>query len=367
MKKIYLFLIFFQVFSTVFSQEIGLENIFSLYRNTISDIRPTNCPLYPSCSKYSEYSFKKFGFFKGMTLTTDRLMRCGHELNLYPSLEINNEIKFLDYNYINLIDTLSKKNNEEQYLFRNFKEKNPLEIEFFLHLVNEGDYKDAILEYKRIKFYNSEIINLTFEYNYIRSLFALGKYEDVIFSIQKSIFSNEILLKIKLAESYFKLSDYGMALTSIEDLEINKSVELRSLIYTNIGDLISAEKNLNSIDKDYIFYEYVEHNKKIISDLKKVKLKSKKIAGILSVIPGGGYLYSGQKATAITSLFLNTAFCYATITSIKSGNYGIAGLTGIFGSAFYIGNILGGIKSAERHNTYKKNYYLEKMKYSFNN
>jgi putative component of membrane protein insertase Oxa1/YidC/SpoIIIJ protein YidD len=367
MRKIYLLYIFFQTFSIAKCQEIGLENIYSLYRATISDIRPTNCPMYPSCSKYSEYAFKKYGFFKGMTFTTDRLMRCGHELNLYPSNEINNEIKFLDFSLIDMEDTLNIDKKEKQYLLRNYNEKNPNDIAFFFHLVDNGFYNEAIIEYKRKIFFEPSFKSHTFEINYIRSLFALSKYEDVIFSIKNSSFYDDNIFRIKLSEAYFKLENYNMALNSLENLNNYKALELRGLINIKLGNLDSAVDNYSQINSDYIFYDYIEQNQKTISDLKKINYKSKNIAGFLGVIPGGGYLYSGQKATALTSLLLNSVFCYATITSIKSKNYGVAGLTGLFGTAFYIGNIFGGIKSVERYNTYKKNYYLEKMKYSFNN
>lgn len=349
------------------SQEMGLENIYSLYRETISDIRPSNCPMYPSCSKYSEYAFKKFGFFKGITFTTDRLMRCGHELNLYPSNEVNNEIKFLDFGLIALDDTLNINKNEKLYLYKNYTEETPKEIEFFSYLVDNGYYNEAIIEYKRITFFNPSIKIRTFEINYHRSLFAISKYEDVIFSIQNSSFYNDNIFRIKLSEAYFKLGDFNSALTTLENFNSNKTLELRGLINTNLGDFETAEENYELINSDYIFYDYIKHNQTNISELKKVNYKSKSVAGLLGIIPGGGYLYSGQRATALTSLILNSVFLYATFTSIESKNYGVAGLTGIFGTAFYIGSVFGGVKSVERYNVNKRNYYLEKMKYSFNN
>lgn len=367
MRKIFLFYILFQTLSFAKCQEIGLENIFSLYRETISDIRPNNCPMFPSCSKYSEYAFKKFGFFKGMAFTTDRLMRCGHELNLYPNNEVNNEIKFLDFKLIGLDDTLNIDKKEKQYLYRDYNEKTQKEIGFFFYLIDNGFYSDAIIEYKRITFFDPTIKSRSLEINYIRSLFALSKYEDVIYSIRNSSYYDDNIFRIKLSESYFKLGDFNMALSVIENFNSPKALDLKGFLNTNLDDLKSAEDNYSLINSDYIFFDYIEQNKKTISDLKKINYKSKNIAGLLGIIPGGGYLYSGQKATALTSLLLNSIFCYATITSIKSENYGIAGLTGVFGTAFYIGNIFGGIKSVERYNTYKKNYYLEKMKYSFNN
>jgi putative membrane protein insertion efficiency factor len=34
------------------------------------------CKFYPTCSEYSKQSFEKFGFIKGLILTTKRVSRC---------------------------------------------------------------------------------------------------------------------------------------------------------------------------------------------------------------------------------------------------------------------------------------------------
>ena len=53
------------------------------YQNYISDIRGHECPMYPSCSNFGIKTFTDKGFFSAMALTSDRLMRCGHDHNLY--------------------------------------------------------------------------------------------------------------------------------------------------------------------------------------------------------------------------------------------------------------------------------------------
>jgi hypothetical protein len=346
---------------------MGLENIFMSYRETISEIRGNNCPHFPSCSIYSELAFKNLGPINGLFLTTDRLMRCGHELELYSQLEINGSIKFLDFEALGVTDTINKIKNEEQFIYRDFKHKSLTDLDFFYYLVDEKLYDEAILEYKRIKFFNKELKDFSFDYNYIRSQFAIGNYEYLIFFIKGSAFENHELFKIKLSESYLKLGNLDLALNSLNGFNSDKKQELLSRIYLLMNEYDLSENSLNLISEKYIFYDYVENNRRLISELKEVKYKSRTVAGFLSLIPGGGYFYSGQKSTALTSLLLNSAFAYATITSINSKNYGVAGLTAVFGGAFYIGNILGGVKSVDRYNTYKKNQYLEKMKYSYNN
>ena len=47
-----------------------------LYQLTISQVRPSSCRYWPTCSQYTYEAIKKFGFFKGVWLGIKRLVRC---------------------------------------------------------------------------------------------------------------------------------------------------------------------------------------------------------------------------------------------------------------------------------------------------
>ncbi|PNX76539.1 hypothetical protein L195_g032491, partial [Trifolium pratense] len=42
----------------------------------ISPILPRSCRYVPTCSEYSMEAYKRYGFFKGTTLTVYRVCRC---------------------------------------------------------------------------------------------------------------------------------------------------------------------------------------------------------------------------------------------------------------------------------------------------
>ena len=44
--------------------------------------------MFPSCSAYSKQSIATHGLIKGILMTADRLMRCGMDTRLYPTLSI---------------------------------------------------------------------------------------------------------------------------------------------------------------------------------------------------------------------------------------------------------------------------------------
>ena len=50
--------------------------IIKIYQLIISPWLPMACRHYPTCSKYSEEAFKKYGLFKGFYLSAWRILRC---------------------------------------------------------------------------------------------------------------------------------------------------------------------------------------------------------------------------------------------------------------------------------------------------
>jgi hypothetical protein len=74
-----------------------LQFMVELHRKYISPIDGKNCPMYPSCSRYSLQSFKTHGLFIGWVMTCDRLLRCGRdELRLSPEIVVNDELLCYD-------------------------------------------------------------------------------------------------------------------------------------------------------------------------------------------------------------------------------------------------------------------------------
>lgn len=78
--------------------------------------------------------------------------------------------------------------------------------------------------------------------------------------------------------------------------------------------------------------------------------KSPKLAGILSGIPGAGYLYVGQRQTAVTALLINGLFIWATITFFRRRLIALAILLGSFAIGWYGGGIYGASRQAVLYN-----------------
>lgn len=60
-------------------QRAAADAIIEWYRDVISPADGDRCPMVPSCSHYAQEAFSRHGWFLGWILTSERLMRCGHD------------------------------------------------------------------------------------------------------------------------------------------------------------------------------------------------------------------------------------------------------------------------------------------------
>ena len=136
---------------------------------------------------------------------------------------------------------------------------------------------------------------------------------------------------------------------------------LKAIIALKEGQFQTAELMFREIPSLNMNKVLCESNLNILVNIKDQKKKSPSLARMLSIIPGGGYLYTNHKGSALTAFVINSLLGYATYTSIKSKNYGVAGVCGFLGLSFYIGNINGAGRSAIRYNERKFDTYVRKL------
>ncbi|MBN1999317.1 membrane protein insertion efficiency factor YidD [candidate division KSB1 bacterium] len=67
----------------------------NFYQKWISPVKGGNkCPMYPSCSQYAKISFQMLPWHVAYMKSCERLLRCGHELYLYPAVRIQGQIRW---------------------------------------------------------------------------------------------------------------------------------------------------------------------------------------------------------------------------------------------------------------------------------
>ncbi len=78
--------------------------------------------------------------------------------------------------------------------------------------------------------------------------------------------------------------------------------------------------------------------------------KSPKLGGLLGIVPGLGYAYSGEWGNMFRSLFLNGIFGWAMFECADREQWGLFAVTTFFELTWYTGSIYGGIDAAHRYN-----------------
>jgi len=74
------------------------------------------------------------------------------------------------------------------------------------------------------------------------------------------------------------------------------------------------------------------------------------IGGVLGLVPGLGYAYSGEYANAMRSLLLNSLFMWGMAETSHERHWGAFAVISFFEITWYSGSIYGGIDAAHRFN-----------------
>ena len=213
--------------------------------------------------------------------------------------------------------------------------------------------------------------------NYIRCLSAMDKLEEAIFEYEVSFpkdIKEDPLISTEIAICHIQLKNYLKSFQILDNVAKNSSdtvffsriTMLKAKVLTQQYKWQEAKESFMLIPKESFYKQQAEENIMVLQSEQKIKYKKPILAGVLGIIPGCGYLYAGHKQTALSALIINAVFGYATYTSIKNNNYGVAALTSTLSLAFYVGNIQGSAKSAKRYNESKKQDINNRVNVNFN-
>ncbi len=175
-----------------------------------------------------------------------------------------------------------------------------------------------------------------------------------------------------LVNSYLELKEPGLAMIELSNLnKISPYSDLSQFalyekiwLYLRFGKIEKAVKEISGLNKEFrekYFNEDFSENIKLFDKT----IKSPVLAGIYSVIPGGGYLYCNRYKDAAFSFFINSLLAGAAYEAFEN-DMNIAGvlLAGIF-TGFYSGNIYGGIRAANVENRIYREEIFKKLEKKF--
>jgi putative component of membrane protein insertase Oxa1/YidC/SpoIIIJ protein YidD len=345
--------------------EPAVSDYIFLYQKYISSARGSRCPMYPSCSNYGLSVFRERPFYEAMALTADRLTRCGNDSRFYHET--------YEYGSVRLLDLPSYKSVPRSLIYRpagylyadNLKAatKDDSSKLFINYLINNAQYSLALLEIEKNIYYGRGDVD--YYINKLTCYEALNREEDAVYDylthFPELVQENE-KIQIKLAKIYYNIDNYKQSLMILnktlfkEKANRQKSLVLQGLIAIRNSDCEKAKLLFTEASNCDMSLPVSQKNQRIIEETCRKKPKKPVVAKLLSVLPGGGYIYTGNYKNAVTALLINAMLAYATYSCIERKNYGMTALTGIFSLSFYAGNIMGAGNSAVRYNQHIINY-----------
>ena len=124
----------------------------------------------------------------------------------------------------------------------------------------------------------------------------------------------------------------------------------------------AAAQVLSEIPDTHPRYEAAQYDLLVARSAEAESWKSPTKAGVLSVMPGLGYLYAGHPKSALTSFLVNAGFALATVRAFDSGQPAFGSVLALFSVSWYRGNIVGSMAAARRSNAVQNEALLDQLR-----
>jgi len=255
------------------------------------------------------------------------------------------------------------------------------QFDFAQHCFLSKEYFRAIDEYKRfIYFFPEDNRVRTAMYKIGMSYFNSKSFNDAINSFNAMIdkysdtdFSmTDLCTKayLMISKCHIHLNESGPAIICLNNLiTITDDIDVKDEAYYHIGwiylEKASWEKARNNFAKISQQNKNKYQLKRLSKELDRTKLidrKSPKIAGLLSIMPGAGFLYCERYQDALVAFLLNAGLMYAAYESFDDDNYALGGVITFVEVGFYTGNFYGAITSAHKYNRTKTREFIEELR-----
>jgi len=334
-------------------------------------------------------------------MTCDRLMRCGVDLERYPSGFVGGEIRWLDGGSprSGSVGPEGRRRPSNPAAPDQASENGDIPAErtpadrarpcsddadmyeFAEWLKQRGEYERAVTEYLRLEFYYpaSNYI-LMARKSTCHCYYLMESYGEAI-ACGESLLgqpiacrdSNDVLFSIGTSE--FRAGRYVMARERFgsigrgdqggDDEIVEKAVLLECLSLAHMREWVSAERSFLGVSRGSRYELQAVHCARLCREACLLRRKNPTLAGFLAIAPGLGYLYDGYPRTALSAFVINGAFLWGTIEANRKGQHGLGVLLGVVGLGWYAGNLYGSVSSARRMNDKMEGDLLQKFDVGF--
>ena len=252
------------------------------------------------------------------------------------------------------------------------------QFDFAQHNFSTKAYAMAIIEYQRFIYFFPEDKRVPLGlYRIGMSYYSINRFQEAVESFEKVTHQyGDTDLSVKsyfmISKSLIGLNASGSAIINLHNLiALTDDVNVKDKAYYRLGWI---HLEMASWEKATFFFSKINPQNKtkyrlerLLAELEKESLipqKDPTIAGLFSIIPGGGHLYCERYHDALITFLLNGALIYAAYESFDEGHNALGGLISFVGLGFYAGNVYGAVTSAHKYNRRNKDQFLRKLKES---
>ena len=350
--------------------KVLVSSIIKFYRNVLSPSVVSDCSMQPTCSAYAEQVLRKYNSIEALLAIIDRLNRCGHDIGNYPHVFIEHRWKNLDFpsEAVSENSTISVNGNDvelpEGVRSDNTGTDEAGRLYKFANYLNETlDWDRAITEYKRqISYFPDSKYRELSVYGLAQAYYHKGDYPVSIFYSDKLLENDKwnqaqssYLLKTKaylqagelgLAEEYLKKLDHSVDENLqylLESIRLAKAKQWSEAIHTTLR-----------VENNSIYFQRAESIRETCFDMDNYTEKKPWLAGVLSVIPGLGYVYDGYLETGVATFLINGLLAWGAYEAFSEDQDGLGWGFAILGTGWYAGNIYGAVNTASDQNARMK-------------
>ena len=241
---------------------------------------------------------------------------------------------------------------------------------------HDGEFDRAVTEYRRfLDFFQKDERARKARFQIGSAYYKAERFTDAITAFLPVIQTETVdEFSIKsyraVSECYLKLGQAKQAVAILEKLiDRVQDQNLKDHTYHSIGWIFLERLDFDHAESYFNKIRALNRKKykadSLIQDIEKARSigqKSPTTAGMLSVIPGAGYLYLERYQDALISCLVNGALIYAAYEAFDNDLYVLGGIISFVELGFYAGNIYGATTSAHKTNRSQQYDFIEKLK-----
>lgn len=249
------------------------------------------------------------------------------------------------------------------------------QFEYARYRFESNEYETAIAEFKRfLYFYGEDSRAAKARYHIGMGYFRLAKYDMALDYFKKTVKAQEgsklaIEARFRISECHLRMNDPKAAESTLLNLiEENEKRSIRDRAFYQLGWLCLETGKIGQADTWFDRMSQSAQRTYLVADLKNdmarmasLPHKSPVLAGVFSIIPGGGYLYCNRYQDATVAFLVNGALMGAAYESFDNDLEVLGGLISAVGLGFYAGSIYGGISSAHKFNQSTYNDFIDDL------